>query len=83
MYSEPVQAAVIRSWLEGHPVLAIANAFQFPIGTTFEQQMSAVAGAMENFIERHAPDMLVPEFIEDPIQQARTALERFTLKHAN
>jgi len=83
MYTAPIQAAIIRTWLEGNPTLAIAEAFQFPLGTTFQQRMEAVAGAMENFIEHYAPEMLEPEFIGDPIQQARTALERFTLKNVN
>lgn len=78
MYTPPVQAAIIRAWLEGFPVLSIANSFMFPVGTTFDQQMHAVAGAMEHFIEHNAPEMLAPEFIGEPVLQARTALERFT-----
>lgn len=83
MYTPAIQAGIVRTWLEGHPILSIANAFQFPFGTTFDQQMNAVMGTMENFIEAYAPEMLAPEFIGDPIRQARTALERFTVKHTN
>ena len=83
MYTPPVQAAILRAWLEGYSPLVIAHAFLFPLGTTFAQQQDAVAGAMEHFIERHAPEMLMPEFIGEPVLQARTALERFTKTQGN
>lgn len=79
--TDPAQAAMLRAFVDGRSPLVIASAFQFPSGTTFQEQTECVIGAMEKFIQRHAPEMLQAEFVNLPIAQAKTALAQYVAKH--
>lgn len=79
--TDPGQAAVLRAYVDGATPLVLASAFRFPSATTFQEQTDAVIASMESFIERHAPEMLQPEFHGVPVVQAKTALARYVAKH--
>lgn len=79
--TDPGQAAVLRAYVDGATPLVLASAFRWPSGTTFQEQTDAVIASMESFIERHAPEMLQPEFRGVPVVQAKTALARYIAKH--